>query len=61
MNINASIIDQRLVSVVNDIRQEASEELRIRVDFNTPGIALNSGWWAAHPTVDLLIELPARI
>ena len=30
MNINASIIDQRLASVVNDIRQKASEELRIR-------------------------------
>lgn len=29
MNINASIIDQRLVSVSNDIRQKASEELRI--------------------------------
>lgn len=29
MNINASIIDQRLASVVNDIRQKASEELRI--------------------------------
>jgi hypothetical protein len=30
MNINASIIDQRLVSVVNEIRQKASEELQIR-------------------------------
>ena len=30
MNINASIIDQRLVSVVKDIRQKSSEELRIR-------------------------------
>ncbi len=30
MNINASIIDQRLIAVVNDIRQRASEELRIR-------------------------------
>ncbi len=29
MNISASIIDQRLVSVSNDIRQKASEELRI--------------------------------
>lgn len=29
MNINASIIDQRLASVVNDIRQKAAEELRI--------------------------------
>ncbi|MEO0397588.1 MAG: AIPR family protein [Cyanobacteria bacterium P01_A01_bin.137] len=29
MNINASIIDQRLASVVNDIRQKASEELHI--------------------------------
>lgn len=29
MNINVSIIDQRLVSVSNDIRQKASEELRI--------------------------------
>ncbi len=29
MNINASIIDQRLASVVNDIRQKSSEELRI--------------------------------
>lgn len=29
MNIIASIIDQRLVSVSNDIRQKASEELRI--------------------------------
>ncbi|MBC1189860.1 MAG: abortive phage resistance protein [Microcystis sp. M_OC_Ca_00000000_S217Cul] len=29
MNINISIIDQRLVSVSNDIRQKASEELRI--------------------------------
>ncbi|MEQ8755641.1 MAG: AIPR family protein [Coleofasciculus sp. G1-WW12-02] len=29
MNINASIIDQRLESVVNDIRQKAAEELRI--------------------------------
>jgi len=29
MNINASIIDQRLTSVVNDIRQKAAEELRI--------------------------------
>ncbi len=30
MNINASIIDQRLASVVNDIRHKSSEELRIR-------------------------------
>lgn len=30
MNINASIIDQRLVSVSKDIRQKTSEELRIR-------------------------------
>lgn len=30
MDINASIIDQRLISVVHDIRQKASEELRIR-------------------------------
>ncbi len=30
MNINASIIDQRLASIVNDIRQEVAEELRIR-------------------------------
>lgn len=30
MNINASIIDQRLASIVNDIRQDAAEELRIR-------------------------------
>jgi hypothetical protein len=29
MNINISIIDQRLVSVSKDIRQKASEELRI--------------------------------
>lgn len=29
MNINASIIDQRLASVVNDIRKKAAEELRI--------------------------------
>lgn len=29
MNINVSIIDQRLVSVSNEIRQKASEELRI--------------------------------
>ena len=29
MNINASIIDLRLVSVVNDIREKATEELRI--------------------------------
>lgn len=29
MNIYASIIDQRLTSVVNDIRQKAAEELRI--------------------------------
>jgi hypothetical protein len=30
MNINASIIDQRLLSVVDEIRQRADEELRIR-------------------------------
>ncbi|WP_271252826.1 AIPR family protein [Pseudanabaena sp. Chao 1811] len=30
MNINASIIDQRLSSVIDNIRQQASEELRIR-------------------------------
>jgi hypothetical protein len=30
MNINASIIDQRLNSVIDDIRQQAAEELRIR-------------------------------
>jgi AIPR protein len=30
MNINASIIDQRLASVIEDIRQKSSEELRIR-------------------------------
>jgi hypothetical protein len=29
MNINASIIDQRLASVVKDIRPKASEELGI--------------------------------
>lgn len=29
MNINASIIDQRLASVVNDIREKAAEELGI--------------------------------
>lgn len=29
MNINASIVDQRLSSVVEDIRQKSSEELRI--------------------------------
>jgi AIPR protein len=31
MNINVSIIDQRLVSVVNDIQQEATEELNISI------------------------------
>jgi hypothetical protein len=30
MNINASIIDQRLASVIEDIRQKSYEELRIR-------------------------------
>jgi AIPR protein len=30
MNINASIIDQRLVSIVNDIRQKSVEELHIQ-------------------------------
>ena len=30
MNIYASIIDQRLTSVINDIRQKAAEELRIK-------------------------------
>jgi hypothetical protein len=30
MNINASIIDQRLESITNDIRQQAAEELHIR-------------------------------
>lgn len=30
MDINASIIDQRLATIVNDIRQDAAEELRIR-------------------------------
>ncbi|NMF85519.1 AIPR family protein [Nodosilinea sp. P-1105] len=39
MNINASIIDQRLVSVVNDIRQKASEELRIRDESRLKSLA----------------------
>lgn len=39
MNINASIIDQRLVSVVNDIRQKASEELRIRDESKLKSLA----------------------
>ncbi|PSN20635.1 abortive phage resistance protein [filamentous cyanobacterium CCP5] len=39
MNINASIIDQRLVSVVNGIRQKASEELRIRDESRLKSLA----------------------
>ncbi|MEY2977344.1 MAG: hypothetical protein RLZZ435_1483, partial [Cyanobacteriota bacterium] len=39
MNINASIIDQRLGSVLNDIRQKASEELRIRDESKLKSLA----------------------
>ncbi|GEA26912.1 hypothetical protein MiAbW_01472 [Microcystis aeruginosa NIES-4325] len=39
MNIIASIIDQRLVSVSNDIRQKASEELRITDDGRLKSLA----------------------
>jgi hypothetical protein len=39
MNINASIIDQRLASVTDDIRQQASEELRIRDDAKLKSLA----------------------
>ena len=39
MNINASIIDQRLESVVNNIRQKAAEELRIRDDSRLKSLA----------------------
>jgi AIPR protein len=39
MNINASIIDQRLASVVNDIRQKAVEELRMQDDGRIKSLA----------------------
>lgn len=39
MNISASIIDQRLISIVNDIRQKASEELRIRDESRLKSLA----------------------
>lgn len=39
MNINASIIDQRLASITDDIRQQASEELRIRDDAKLKSLA----------------------
>jgi len=39
MNINTSIIDQRLVAVVNDIRQRAAEELRIKEDNRLKSLA----------------------
>ncbi|PZU95701.1 MAG: abortive phage resistance protein [Pseudanabaena sp.] len=39
MNINASIIDQRLVSVIDDIRRQSSEELRIRDDGKLKSLA----------------------
>lgn len=39
MNINASIIDQRLVSVVNDIHQKAAEELLIRDEIRLKSLA----------------------
>lgn len=39
MNINASIIDQRLASVIDDIRQQASEELRIRDEAKLKSLA----------------------
>lgn len=39
MNINASIIDQRLASVIDNIRQQASEELRIRDEAKLKSLA----------------------
>ncbi|MFM7887832.1 MAG: AIPR family protein, partial [Pseudanabaena sp.] len=39
MNINASIIDQRLASVIDHIRQQASEELRIRDEAKLKSLA----------------------
>jgi hypothetical protein len=39
MDINASIIDQRLTSVVNDIRQKAAEELNIQGDGRVESLA----------------------
>jgi hypothetical protein len=39
MDINASIIDQRLTSVVNDIRQKSAEELNIQGDGRVKSLA----------------------
>lgn len=39
MNINASIIDQRLASVIDNIRQQASEELHIRDEAKLKSLA----------------------
>jgi len=39
MNINASIIDQRLISVGNDIRQKSAEELKITDDGRLKSLA----------------------
>jgi hypothetical protein len=51
MNINASIIDQRLESVINDIRQKSVEELHIREEEKIKSLAF--GYLCVRTILDL--------